>query len=47
MEASKKHLRSIEVPVTVTNRLSGQSKKPPHFRYGMGFANALMRAWLR
>ena len=47
VEASKKHLRSIEVPVTVTNRLSGQSKKPPHFRYGMGFANALMRAWLR
>ena len=47
VEASKKHLRSIEVPVTITNRLSGQSKKPPHFRYGMGFANALMRAWLR
>ena len=47
VEASKKHLRSVEVPVTVTNRLSGQSKKPPHFRYGMGFANALMRAWLR
>ena len=22
-------------------------KKPPHFRYGMGFANALVRAWLR
>jgi hypothetical protein len=47
VEASKKHLRTIEAPVTVTNRLSGQSKKPPHFRYGMGFANALMRAWLR
>ena len=47
VEASKKHLRSVEVPVTVTNRLSGRSKKPPHFRYGMGFANALMRAWLR
>ena len=47
VEASKKHLRTMEAPVTVTNRLSGQSKKPPHFRYGMGFANALMRAWLR
>src|SRR5919201_1096276 len=45
VEASKKKLRSIEVPVTVSSRLSGQSKKPPHFRYGMGFANALMRAW--
>jgi hypothetical protein len=47
VEASKKHLRTIEVPVTVSTRLSGNSKKPPHFRYGMGFANALVRAWLR
>jgi hypothetical protein len=47
VEASKKHLHTIEVPVTVTSRLSGTSKKPPHFRYGMGFANALVRAWLR
>jgi hypothetical protein len=47
VEASKKHLHTIEVPVTVSTRLSGNSKKPPHFRYGMGFANALVRAWLR
>ncbi len=47
VEASKHRLRSIEVPVTVSQRLSGASKKPPHFRYGMGFANALVRAWLR
>lgn len=47
VEASKKHLHTIEVPVTVSSRLSGTSKKPPHFRYGMGFANALVRAWLR
>jgi hypothetical protein len=47
VEASKKRLRTIEVPVTVSSRLSGNSKKPPHFRYGMGFANALVRAWLR
>jgi hypothetical protein len=47
VEASKKRLRTIEVPVTVSTRLSGNSKKPPHFRYGMGFANALVRAWLR
>jgi hypothetical protein len=31
----------------VASRLSGQSKKPTHFRYGIGFANALVRAWLR
>jgi hypothetical protein len=47
VEASKKKLRSIEVPVTITQRISGVSKKPAHFRYGMGFANALVRAWLR
>jgi hypothetical protein len=47
VEASKKHLHTIEVPVTVATRLSGSSKKPAHFRYGMGFANALVRAWLR
>jgi hypothetical protein len=47
VEASKKKLRTIEVPVTVASRLSGQSKKPTHFRYGIGFANALVRAWLR
>jgi glycosyltransferase involved in cell wall biosynthesis len=47
VEASKKGLRSIEVPVTITQRISGTSKKPAHFRYGLGFANALVRAWLR
>jgi GT2 family glycosyltransferase len=47
VEASKRGLRMIEVPVTVATRISGASKKPPHFRYGLGFANALVRAWLR
>jgi hypothetical protein len=47
LEASKKKLRMEEVPVTVETRISGLSKKPSHFRYGLGFANALVRAWLR
>jgi hypothetical protein len=47
LEASKRKLRMQEVPVTVASRLSGASKKPPHFRYGLGFANALLRVWLR
>jgi hypothetical protein len=47
VEASKRGLRSVEAPVTVSRRISGVSKKPAHFRYGMGFANALVRAWLR
>ena len=33
--------------MTITQRISGTSKKPAHFRYGLGFANALVRAWLR
>jgi hypothetical protein len=47
LEASKRKLQMREVPVTVALRISGISKKPPHFRYGLGFANALLRAWLR
>jgi hypothetical protein len=47
LEASKNKLAMREVPVTVASRISGASKKPPHFRYGLGFANALLRAWLR
>jgi hypothetical protein len=47
VEASKRKLTMVEVPITVASRISGASKKPPHFRYGLGFANALVRAWLR
>jgi hypothetical protein len=47
LEASKRKLAMQEVPVTVATRISGASKKPAHFRYGLGFANALLRAWLR
>jgi hypothetical protein len=47
LEASKRKLTVCEVPVTISRRLSGTSKKGPHFRYGLGFANALLRAWLR
>jgi hypothetical protein len=47
VEAAKGKLLMQEVPVTVASRISGNSKKPPHFRYGLGFANALVRAWLR
>jgi hypothetical protein len=47
LEASKRNLKMCEVPVTVASRISGTSKKPTHFRYGLGFANALLRAWLR
>ncbi|HEX2128110.1 MAG TPA: glycosyltransferase family 2 protein [Solirubrobacterales bacterium] len=47
IEAIKRGIPAKEVPVTVVSRLSGHSKKPAVLRYGMGFANAIVRTWLR
>jgi len=47
IEAIKRGIPAKEVPVTVEARLHGHSKKPAVFRYGVGFANAIMRTWLR
>lgn len=47
IEAIKRGIPAKEVPVTVVARLHGHSKKPAVVRYGAGFANAIMRAWLR
>jgi len=47
IEAIKRGIPAKEVPVTVVARLSGHSKKPAVVRYGMGFANAIVRTWLR
>jgi hypothetical protein len=47
IEAIKRGIPAKEVPVTVVSRLSGHSKKPAVARYGMGFANAIVRTWLR
>jgi Glycosyl transferase family 2 len=47
IEAIKRGVPAREVPVTVEQRLHGHSKKPAVFRYGMGFANAIVRTWLR
>src|SRR3954451_11129542 len=47
IEAIKRGVPAREVPVTVVSRLSGHSKKPAVARYGMGFANAIVRTWLR
>jgi hypothetical protein len=47
IEAIKRDIPAKEVPVTVEQRLHGSSKKPAVFRYGVGFANAIMRTWLR
>jgi glycosyl transferase family 2 len=47
IEAIKRGIPAREVPVTVEQRLHGHSKKPAVLRYGMGFANAIVRTWLR
>jgi hypothetical protein len=47
IEAIKRGVPAKEVPVTVVQRTHGHSKKPAVVRYGMGFANAIFRTWLR
>ena len=47
IEAIKRGVPAREIPVTVEQRLHGHSKKPAVFRYGVGFANAIVRTWLR
>jgi hypothetical protein len=47
IEAIKRGVPAKEVPVTVVSRLHGHSKKPAVVRYGIGFANAIVRTWLR
>jgi hypothetical protein len=47
IEAIKRGIPAREVPVTVERRLHGHSKKPAIVRYGLGFANAIVRTWLR
>jgi hypothetical protein len=47
IEAIKRGIPAKEVPVTVAKRTHGHSKKPAVVRYGIGFANAIVRTWLR
>ncbi|MGH2957517.1 MAG: glycosyltransferase family 2 protein [Solirubrobacterales bacterium] len=47
IEAIKRGIPAMEVPVTVQKRLHGHSKKPAVVRYGLGFTNAIVRTWLR
>jgi len=47
IEAIKRGVPAKEVPVTVAKRTHGHSKKPAVVRYGIGFANAIVRTWLR
>lgn len=47
IEALKRGLRVIEVPITISRRASGESKKGMTLTYGWGFARAIVTTWLR
>jgi hypothetical protein len=47
IEAVTRGVVTVEVPITVERRLHGETKKPKTLRYGLGFANAILRAWTR
>jgi len=47
LDAIKGGLRLVEVPITVSRRLSGTTKKGPALRYGWGFLRAIVRTWWR
>ena len=47
IEALKQGLRVVEVPITITRRMSGESKKGMTLTYGWGFARAIVTTWLR
>ena len=47
LDASRKGMNVIEVPITIRARASGISKKPTTLRYAWGFSKSIMRTWLR
>jgi len=47
IQASKRNLRILEVPVTIRSRSGGESRKPPAFSYGLGFGLAMLRSAAR
>ncbi len=47
LDAARKGLQVVEVPITLRRRASGTTKKPTTFRYAWGFSKAIVRTWLR
>ncbi|MFP5351505.1 MAG: DUF2304 family protein [Actinomycetota bacterium] len=47
LDAARKGLRVVEVPITLRKRASGTTKKPTTIRYAWGFSKAIVRTWLR
>ncbi|MGH2819039.1 MAG: glycosyltransferase family 2 protein, partial [Actinomycetota bacterium] len=47
LDAARKGMRVLEVPITLRRRASGATKKPATLRYAWGFSKAAVRTWLR
>lgn len=47
IEARRCGLRIEEAPVTIRARAGGETRKPSPIRYGLNFAYAMFRSWLR
>ncbi len=47
IDSAKKGIRIGEVPVTVSRRLSGESKKGKNWSYGLSFMKTVIKTWLR
>jgi len=47
LEAIKRGLRVVEVPITVRRRAGGASKKGASLKYAIGFTRAMICTWLR
>lgn len=47
IEAARRGLRVVEVPIVIQPRLSGESKKGTNWRYGLRFARTVLASWWR
>src|SRR5262249_11142528 len=47
LECIRRGFRFLEVPITISVRLHGQSKKGPTVRYALGFLRTVLLTWLR
>ena len=47
LDAARKGLDVVEVPITFRRRASGVTKKPKPIHYAWGFSKAIVRTWLR
>jgi glycosyltransferase involved in cell wall biosynthesis len=47
LDASRKGLDVVEVPITLRRRAAGATKKPTSLRYAWGFSKAIVRTWFR